>query len=321
MTSADAVIAFVNSLAGPFLLLILFLLARLTIQHQWYRRLFWLFMTLQGGLILFFGYVEATSWALLIMVAYVYTALKVIRDGSALEWPALLLGVAVALHPSQLFLIPSWLALVLFKLRDSRSLADAARAVRAIAVLIAVPLLIVLVALLFPQTVRGSLIGDAAGGGDNRILVPLTAAQVSDSPVFGEPTYTLLSLAHLSEIVNVLIFVVPLLPWLIFAAILVPGARKVGRENTFMAAALLGAWLFLVFWNADLGMRYDFDLFASVPYLTALLLALRLFQTLPKTGTDMRDQESIGWSVALGTGALHLAALVISWTPALRFAP
>jgi hypothetical protein len=235
-----------------------------------------------GGVVVFFGYIETMAVPLMLATLYALSAQRTLAErvpdpghgpapvsvspGLQVGGCGLLFGLSVAAHGQLLLLGPSWVLLV-FILARRRGLAQAALFTLAtVAPLVA----IIGYALLNQGRIYDTLYGDALGGGDMRMFVPL----------FGLTTeaerYTLFSAAHGWEIANLLLRSGPWLPLLTLGAVV--GARRSWLEpqSVFWALMLSGSLVFIPLWNADFGMDADWDLYAP-PVMLALLAAAMLW--------------------------------------------
>jgi hypothetical protein len=238
--------------------------------------------------VLFFGYVETTVMALTWTVTFFFTSYRHIQGRTGLLVPALVLGIAMACHGSSIYLLP---ALLFLAFRAQLNFKSRLRRLLEASLGFALPVIIVVgVALTHPAAIRGSFVGDSLGGADSRALVPLF------DPVPPFEHYTLFSIAHFVDVLNLVFLVSPfVLPcvWI--------GLRQIGSAGTdwtkFLGIGALSGLGFIVLWNPDLGMPQDWDLFAP-PLLPVLLLGGHGF------AGRLRDSTLLG---------MILLTLVNSW--------
>ncbi len=255
-----------------------------------------------GGAVVFFGYIETMAWPLALATLYLLAAQRALAGRS--PWPAALcFGLTVAAHGQMLLLGPS-LLVVAFEILRRRGSWRAA----AFAVLAAAPIaLIVGVALLNQGRIYDTLVGDALGGGDQRMFVPL----------FGVATtaehYTLFSGWHLWEIVNLTLRAGVWLPVTIAGALVGWRGARLDARRVFWALVFAGSLAFVTLWNADFGMNLDWDLYAP-PVMLALLAAAMLWPP----GWRLRPGE-LGAMAGLSFGATALSLLTFvptaAWSP------
>jgi hypothetical protein len=190
-----------------------------------------------GALQLFFGYIETYTPTMVAAAACVLVSFRALKGGSGMALPVALFALAAVFHLQALLLAPSILFGIVWSMPGRRS--D-----RALAVLPA-------------SLVAATIVGAAAlafAPGFNRFFLPL----------FGkgrEPG--VLSLPHLTDVLNQLLLVVPLAPFIIGALVARAGGSSiVGRaERTFALLVLAPCALFLFCFRPELGMARDWDLF------------------------------------------------------------
>ncbi len=255
-----------------------------------------------GGVVVFFGYIETMAWPLALATLYLLAAQRVLAGRS--PWPAALcFGLTVAAHGQMLLLGPSLLVVAFEVLRRQgrwRAAAFAALAAAPIA-------LIVGMALLNQDRIYDTLVGDALGGGDQRMFVPLIGLTTTAE------RYTLFSGWHLWEIVNLMLRAGPWLPVAAVGAVI--GWRAARREvrSLFWALVFAGSVAFVALWNSDFGMNLDWDLYVP-PVMLALLAAAMLWPS------DWRLRPSeLGAAAGLSFGATALSLLTFmptaAWSP------
>ncbi len=229
---------------------------------------------LAGGVTLFFGYLETTVMAIAVAALYLYFGYRVIQ-GAPLAPAALTLGITLALHGQMVYLLPSYLILSWIAYhRGPRKLV----ALGSLLVILP-PVLIVLFALTHPAlSVAG--FGDATGGGDNRMFVPLFKVESSME------YYTLFSFNYWTELINLALRATPLIGILLVPAAIGWWSRKNEWAAWFWMSIIGGGLSFVMLWNPDLGMPHDWDLFTP-PLMLVIIAGVFLWpaQWKPRWGT------------------------------------
>ncbi len=247
-------------------------------------------------LVLFFGYVETTVLALAAVLSFFFLSYMYLQRRVHLCVPAIALGVATACHGSCAYLLPSLLLLALQQTPSSslrRPLVPQwAGALAGWSLPVA---LTVGMALFQRAAIRGSAFGDSLGGPDMRPFVPLA------NPRPPYERYTMLSMSHLRDILNLMLLVSPFAP-----VACIVGAwhvRQVMRTawGRFLGLSALSGLGFVILWNADLGMKADWDLFGPA------LVPLLLFAAHALAGKLSRGLLAVVAAVAL-TNSLALLA-------------
>jgi hypothetical protein len=251
-----------------------------------------------GLLQLFFGYVENYSFAAAGILAYLWLGRRVLCRQSPLWSAALVLALTIATHPSTVILAPSLLYLGWCVGQIDR---DGTRPWVAVVLAIAVPMVAVAAAtLLLMETgehgLQALFTTDRPGGGDARWFVPLMGTTTRWEH------YTLLSWAHLRDLLNGQILVAPVvlpsLVWLGLAGRTFLRATRPASDGPtlrFFAVAALAYLAFTVVWNPDYGGQRDWDLLS----LAAIPATL--------------------WLIAVAVQTLHSPALVAGMVPLLAF--
>ena len=274
-----------------------------------------------GAMQLFFGYIENYSLMTVGVLLYAWLALVTLRGEIALVWPATVLAITHALHPSTIILAPSlvYLAVLLIDRRSPGSQPVQGRRPAAALtsrkgsiswqralVSLAVPYILVFsgVVVLLTAGHHGldALLGaDFPGGGDRQWFVPLFKVTTRWQH------YTMFSWAHLLDIVNQQLMSAPMIwPSLILVVLLawrtLPSNDQTFRLLTFMALSYL---LLTLTWNPDYGGQRDWDLFSPAAAPAALLLAYALPRALP----ERRALAAAGWALVIAQ-ALHTVAWI-----------
>lgn len=241
-----------------------------------------LFLFLSPPSLVFACHLETTPWAYALAGTYFLMGLKRLRENAERPpWPeSVVLALAIWVHGVICFATAAHLALCAAWLcrRVASSPTGHFRAAATMFGLLALPfapLILTAAAAWFfgPGLDHLHWYGNIAGGGDGRAFVAFSKARASEVQlVFFEPEYLLQS-------VNLILQAFPLLPLMIPATLQL--RRKRPREATFLLAAFAGLFLFSHVWNADLGMRRDFDLFLGFALPGQILIALWLIDRFP----------------------------------------
>ena len=301
---ADAMPAYwlTSGLAGVFFLFVLLHLADLMGRDGLEKGLIFGFVASLGLMQFFFGYVENYVLMTVVILLYFCLALRSLRGEIGLAWPATVLALAHALHPSSLILLPS----LLYLAWQRRSLGFAR-----IFLAVAVPYISIGGGTMALMTAGGHGLDklfttDSPGGGDARWFVPLWRTETRWEH------YTMFSWAHLLDFLNEQMLVAPtVLPSLVLVALLAWRRVRAAMEAESRFLLITSAF-YLIFtwvWNPDYGGRRDWDLFAPA-YLPATLLLAYL---LPRAMPDRKELARV--SVALVVvSLLHTAAWIYSNT-------
>lgn len=260
-----------------------------------------------GNVQLFFGYVENYTLITVGMVVFLYFGLRYLR-GELPFWPvALALAFCNAFHPSTITLWPAALYLAWQQWRRQQTLLATSFA------LVLPPLLVgssVLTLMEWGDHGLSAFLGvDRPGGGDYVWFVPLFETTTAFQH------YTMFSAAHLIDWLN-LQLLLSLFGLLILLVLLVGHWGR--RDNTLRLTPLeqaqvwflglaAGSYLLLTWvWNADYGIRKDWDLFSPPAIIYTLLAAWLLTRTLSR----LRLQEAA--MLLLSVSSLHTLAWVFS---------
>jgi hypothetical protein len=304
-----------STLAGIVFVWVLLGLAGLLGSNRTERALFAGLVLTLGTMQLFFGYIENYPIMTLGVLVYTYLAMLCLRGKAALVWPATVLALTNAFHPSTVILTPSiiYLAFVSSEIsernvQDSHDVLNVKglRLTPRSVLSVAVPYAIVLGGVIALMTGGGhgldALMGvDFPGGGDRSWFVPLFNITTEWQH------YTMFSLGHLIDIVNEQLLVARMV-WLTIVLVVVLAwqrVRNLGREGTFLAI-MAGSYLLLTLvWNADYGGQKDWDLFSPAAIPAALLLGWLLVRALP----ERRGLRAAGWALVSAQG-FHLIAWI-----------
>jgi len=253
-----------------------------------------------GTMQLFFGYVESYTFICLGILATLWLARRCLRGETDVVWPAAVLALTHAFHPSTLVLQPSlwFLGWTLWRQGKVRGTEAVLR--------VLLPSLAVGLGLLALMEAGGhgleAFLGqDFPGGGDRRWLVPLLRTTTRWEH------YTLFSGAHLLDVVNEQLLTAPVvLPTLLLVAAL--ARRRLQWDDPTLRFLLLaaGGYLFLTLvWNPDYGGRRDWDLFAPASLPLTVLAAYLLPRALP----EQAALRAAGWML-IAVQVMHSAAWV-----------
>ena len=261
-----------------------------------------------GLMELFFGYIENYAFMTLGALLYIQAALSYLRGKVALVWPAAILALTHAFHPSTIILTPSLLYLAFVASPNISGNGEPSQSVlngdrlrvnwrNLLSVAVPYALVFAGVAAIMSSGGHGvdALMGvDFPGGGDHSWFVPLTQITTEWQH------YTMFSWGHLVDIVNQHLLVAPMVwPTLILMAVFawrrIPKGEPVGRYLALMAGFYL---LLTLTWNADYGGQKDWDLFSPASLPAALLLAWALPRALP----ERRALRAAGWAIVATQG-------------------
>lgn len=256
-----------------------------------------------GTVQLFFGYIENYSIMTVGILLYAWLALRALRGEIALIWPATVLALTHAFHPSTIILAPSLLYLAWFRL--DRPGAHGIPWPRALLSL-AVPYSVVLAGVVALMTAGNhgldALMGvDFPGGGDRQWFVPLFEVTTRWEH------YTMFSWGHLVDIINQQLMSAPVIwPGLIRVALLAWRTLPRGEPIFRLLACMAFSYLLLILtWNPDYGGQRDWDLFSPAAVPAALLLAYVLPRALP----EHQALRAAGWAL-IAAQALHTVAWI-----------
>lgn len=189
----------------------------------------------------FFGYVESYTLSFLFSFLYLLSADRDLRS-RRISWRTIVaLLLALGFHLSSVVLLPSLVFLISNRFRSRRSAWIAT----------VVSVLILLVGVLF----AGKSIDIT------QITVPLLPTE--------QNPYSLLSVQHLTDLLNIMLLDYPLLPLLLFVLLF----NRELSARWFYLTALLPALLFVIIIDPKIGAMRDWDLLAvaTAPALVALI--------------------------------------------------
>lgn len=218
---------------------------RLLFENNARRILFFLGMTSSGYMLLFFGYVE--NYSIFVTAVAIYTLMGVlILTGWLKRWYILIpLVLATATHTFGVMLIPS----ALFLLASGTSLESGWKRLSfrsRISISAGVAILLIVAFLYF---YLDSLFFRLA-------LVPIVENR------FTIEHYTLFSLNHIVDIINLCFVLLPPFPLLAAAGFTILKRQPIQREVVFLLILTLSTLVAVVLFDPKLGMPRDWDLFA-----------------------------------------------------------
>jgi tetratricopeptide (TPR) repeat protein len=239
-----------------------------------------------GSILLFFGYVERYSFVSLAVLGYVFSSVKWIEERGKIVVPILLFVLAVALHLSSFFLLPS--LIYLFLLTGQTRITATKLLLAGVVMLLALALVSLYVYFYKPRL-------------EGVFVLPFQHEFTSRF----SSGYTSFSLTHLLDMVNEL-FLLSMAGVILILTTLVVAYRKIHITSPRMFFLLLVVGFGLIFHftlDPRLGAAKDWDMFAitSIGY---AILGITLFLHL-----------------GLRTDPLKYACVVLVWTSFLSLAP
>lgn len=224
-----------------------------------------------GSMQLFFGYVENYTVISLAMMGFLWAGIKCLRGEAPLWWATLALSLANAFHPSTVVLWPA--ALYLAWRRGQTGGFSAGLWLE----LLLPPLLIansVITLMELGNHGLAAFLGDdRPGGGDHIWFVPLQMEATTEWQ-----RYTMFSAAHWLDWANeqFLTSAFGLVILLIGGGWAWRTRTAIGARGRFLGLASLMYLLLTFAWNADYGIRKDWDLFSPAAFVYSIPAALAL---------------------------------------------
>ena len=261
----------------------------------------------------FFGYVENYVWMTIGILAYLWLGMRAAEGRNDIFWPAGVLGLTHAFHPSTILGLEASLAW-LWRRRwiEERGL----RRRLAMTLRVALPMLVILAGVVVLMEAGGhgiqALLGeDAPGGGDHRWFVPLTQTATRWE------RYTMFSWGHFLDWTNEQLLVAPFSLALVLIALTTRAGRRTlrGPAGRFLAVAALNYLLFISVWNPDYGGRRDWDLFAPAA-LPLTLLAAYLWRDMAEPAGKPSGDMPVLSQAELAEAALMVAGVSAIFTAA-----
>lgn len=213
-----------------------------------------------GGTQMFFGYVESYTFFYLFSLLFLLWSAKFILSGKGLITASILLALAMACHMIAVFLLPAFAYLIYFNLKKIRATGFRQKYLPA--------LLVILIIL-------------AHIGAEMRLryFVEIYTPSFSGGflPLYSFSEYSVLSLAHLYDILNQLLLISPAVFLLLFYCISdIKFARNRKELNLFLSIVFLCALLVVSLLDPKLGYARDWDLFSIPTAILGLSLAILL---------------------------------------------
>ena len=317
----DRVYALVSVLCGGLFVYILLKLAYELGRNTLERTLIAGFVLTSGAIQLFFGYVENYTMISLWLLIFIWLGFRSIQGVASLWSVALVLAMTNALHPSTIVIWPAVLYLAWHHYRSGEA------GNQVLLSLILPPLIVSNSLITLMELGDHGLVAflgdDRPGGGDHIWFVPHLAVRTQWE------RYTMFSLPHFLDWANehFLISVFGVVTLLIAAGWAGWGsswrsnwARQNREERSLFLAETRhqiwflglasGFYLFLTWvWNADYGIRKDWDLFSPSAFVYSLLAALLLIHIL-------RDKALLAQAtlLILAVSSLHTATWIFANT-------
>jgi hypothetical protein len=262
-----------------------------------------------GSVQLFFGYVENYSLISLGLLIFLGLGLRVVAGQAPLWSASLALAVTNAFHPSTVILWPAVLYLLWLTTQSRPSDLRLKRLLDVVLPPAVVATSVLSLMSLGNHGLRAFLGDDRPGGGDHVWFVPLFEITTDYQH------YTMFSLGHLLDWLNLQFLVsgvavggLLLLAgwrWRTKRAWFRRGERVAFERAVFLGVASLGYTLLTWVWNADYGIRKDWDLFSPPAFAYTLLFAFLLPRALPD-----EDEFSEASVFLIGVAAVHLVGWV-----------
>ena len=269
--------------SGVAYVLVAWFLGRPLVEGGAARRLLAVALLTGGWTLQFFGYFENYAPFLVTTTAFALAGAKAARDGRgrgvAMAWGA----ASVALHALGLLLLPA--VLLLFRPRE---LTGPRRLALAVAL------------------AAGGVAAAAwfVGGSLERQLLFVPPFPTR----FGVPGYTMFSLPHLLDVVNLALLLLPGLLVVLAASWSGPGGPRRPRDpaHEFLVVVAASCWLGVFVFDPKLGLPRDWDLFAFAgPPLLLALLVPRLAHPEPRVVRGIALAAALGAVVLAGRVATN----------------
>ncbi|MEA3296687.1 MAG: tetratricopeptide repeat protein [candidate division Zixibacteria bacterium] len=241
--------------AGIVFLVLITVCARLLFERTVNRILFFLWMVSGGYMLNYFGYAENYSLFVLTVTAYALAGLLIVQ-GKLNRWVALVLLVpAIFFHVFGVSLIPSAIYLLTTKTRFGERLAKVNRKIK-VAITFFIVLVVTAIGYYFIATDYYFRFA----------LVPIVADR------FTVEGYTLFSVAHLLDLGNLLLLLVPSLLIVVVLMFSMPVRSLLRRQEYRHLLLLIVPTLGMaVIFDPKLGMPRDWDLFSFIGVPLALM--------------------------------------------------
>ncbi|MCK5124841.1 MAG: hypothetical protein KAR42_01155 [candidate division Zixibacteria bacterium] len=250
---AYAIIAVISGGASVYLF---FGIASELSEDNQSRLMSWCVMIFGGWIVLFFGYTENYPVLWPLILGYIYSAIQYLKGKNLLIVPAMFLIMALIIHLQALFFTLSFMALMFSRGRGAKFYYQFKK-------IIWLGLFIIFCAGVF------SFIRLYMNSLEFKLyLIPFF------TPHAPSIDYTLFSLAHLFDGLNLLWLMSPILPLLIILGWKYRKELLKSKTDLFFGLMTMGGIVFLFIIDPKLGMGRDWDLFA----LTALMPTLWLIR-------------------------------------------
>lgn len=276
----------VSLLGAVFLLVFLGLMRRAQLPDE--VRLWLTVLTLFSGFMqLYFGYVENYAPSILLLFLYVGYAMTVLRGRGKLWVPAVMLAVTIFMHVQAILFLPSLVFLVLHRFWGRNAWYKNGTVAAA---LVALTVLGALSAALFTRL--------------GNYILPLTETETG---------YGILTPAHLLDVANELLLLMPVLPVVLVMAWNARAARvrsgpdpvqagakgsgknaalfSLGTDGLFFGVILAACMVYLLSFKSGIGTARDWDLF-SLTAVGLIPLSAVVFERFSRVYAD-RSQPAV----------------------------
>ncbi len=240
--------AVLSCLAGAIFVFLILLFGNLLGKEGKEKAFFLLILVTMGANQLFFGYIESYSFMYVALTGYILFGIRYLKRGSGFFAPALFLLLAISLHLSALFVLPSlfYLAFVSVSppLKQTTRRFKFTEMVILICVIFMVGAGLYFLKISFSEQPSGSF-----------LIYPFGD---------GERSYSFFSWAHLLDFLNLQLLVSPVSPvlWLVPLLLFWKTINFKGNTIRFLGWVILGSFCFALLVDPKLGYARDWDLFA-----------------------------------------------------------
>jgi len=268
-----------SCIAGAVFLFLVLLICDLIGKGGKEKAFVFLILTSMGAGQLFFGYIESYTFQYVALTAYLFFAIRYLKQKSGFVWPCLFFLLAVSFHLSTLFLLPSLFYLGFARIPEEKGLK--AKRFKFVNFMSLVYVIILMGVGLYLLKTLGS----------ENSSKPFLIYPFGD----GESFYSFFSLNHLLDFLNHQLLVSPVI--LVLWLVPIVFFRKVSnfKENVvkFLILTVIGSFAFALLVDPKLGYARDWDLFAFAGLGVTLLgayLVVSIFtkeKTLELTGVTL----------------------------------
>jgi len=228
------------------------------------RLLILMLLIAAGWIVLFLGYTENYPILWPFISGYVYFGVRHIKGEGRLLWPTIFLVGALACHMQTIFFALSYPVLFMADDQSRKTFRKHRNTILTGGAIVVVAVVVVFIWIMRNSPEIGYLI----------------------MPIFrghpASPDYWLLSPAHIIDIINQYLLLVPLLPSLMVIGWRRWRAIKANQIDLFLMVLTLGGLAFILFIDPKLGMARDWDLFALVGLPPALFFGRSVANSGPK---------------------------------------